>query len=318
MKSPTLVLVLVLALAPSAFADLAQDANAAYQAKQWPQVITIYQQIAANQPNNGQAWYRLGRGFEESGKTDDAISAFKKAVSTGSGLPAIFANLRMAAIYTSSGRDEEGLNILQTMADAGFSMPDQITDEPKLASLKSRGRFQTILEQIKVNAAPCTNPKMPEYRQFDFWIGEWNVFDQANNQVGTSSVQLILKDCVIFENWTGGMGSQGKSFNKYNPELKQWEQYWVDEGPARQFFTGHFADKAMHFVSDPFTPDGKPLKRRLTFFNLVRGSYGSFQKARPMVEKLTPQSTISSIARNHKRQHGAVCSENDAAAPLRD
>jgi len=267
-KPVSLALVFLLTLAPAAFADLAQDANAAYQAKQWPQVITLYQQIAQSQPTSGQAWYRLGRGFEETGKSDDAISAFKKAVSLGGGLPTVFANLHIAAIYASSGKEQDGLNVLQSMANSGFSMPDQITDEPKLASLKNSERYQTILQQIKINAAPCTNPKAPEYRQFDFWIGEWNVFDRSDNPVGTSSIKLILKDCVIFENWTGGMGSEGKSFNKYNSELKQWEQYWVDQGTGRQFFTGHFSNAAMHFVSDSFTPQGQPMKRRLTFFDL--------------------------------------------------
>src|SRR5438270_3556912 len=161
-KPVSLALVFLLTLAPAAFADLAQDANAAYQAKQWPQVITLYQHIAQSQPTNGQAWYRLGRGFEETGKNDDAISVFKKAVSLGGGLPAVFANLHIAAIYASSGKEQDGLNVLQSMASSGFSMPDQITDEPKLASLKNSERYQTILQQIKINAAPCTNPKAPE------------------------------------------------------------------------------------------------------------------------------------------------------------
>lgn len=50
---------------------------------------------------------------------------------------------------------------------------------------------------------PCTT--RPEYRQFDFWIGEWDV-QAGGNQAGTNSVQLILGDCVIFENWIGAAG----------------------------------------------------------------------------------------------------------------
>ena len=47
-----------------------------------------------------------------------------------------------------------------------------------------------------------------EHRQFDFWIGEWDV--QVSGQpAGSNSVQLILSDCVIMENWSGAGGNFG-------------------------------------------------------------------------------------------------------------
>ncbi|HYG99844.1 MAG TPA: hypothetical protein VD837_11990 [Terriglobales bacterium] len=128
--------------------------------------------------------------------------------------------------------------------------------------------------------APCKDPKRPEYRQFDFWVGEWDVFDNKSDRpVGTSSIQLILKDCVIYENWTGARGFEGKSFNKYNPWLKQWEQYWVDSGVDRMFFTGHLVDGEMRFQTDGFTEQGKPLHRKLTFYNRPDGTVRQFSEA---------------------------------------
>lgn len=38
-----------------------------------------------------------------------------------------------------------------------------------------------------------------EYRQFDFWIGDWQVFDKTGKQVGTSHIEAILGGCVIAE-----------------------------------------------------------------------------------------------------------------------
>jgi hypothetical protein len=127
--------------------------------------------------------------------------------------------------------------------------------------------------------APCKDLSRPEYRQFDFWVGEWNVFDrQSGKPVGKSSVQLILNDCVVFENWTGARGGEGKSFNKYNPWLKQWEQYWVDNGPDRLFFTGHLEDAEMRFEADAFTPEGKPDHRKLTFSRQPDGTVRQFSQ----------------------------------------
>src|SRR5712691_13226702 len=56
---------------------------------------------------------------------------------------------------------------------------------------------------------PCA--KRAEKRQFDFWVGEWAVQTPDGNPAGDSSVQLILDRCVVFENWRGKKGYNGKS-----------------------------------------------------------------------------------------------------------
>ncbi|MEO8385623.1 MAG: hypothetical protein ABI583_10295, partial [Betaproteobacteria bacterium] len=50
---------------------------------------------------------------------------------------------------------------------------------------------------------PCTSPA---YRQFDFWIGDWDVTNPAGKLVGTNLIKPILGGCVLHENWfaTGG------------------------------------------------------------------------------------------------------------------
>ena len=75
------------------------------------------------------------------------------------------------------------------------------------------------------NSQP-TGPRFPcesraQARQFDFWIGEWNV--TANGKpAGTNSVQRILGQCVIFENWTSAVGGEGKSMNFFNAQTGKW------------------------------------------------------------------------------------------------
>src|SRR3954471_9042811 len=71
-------------------------------------------------------------------------------------------------------------------------------------------------------AQPCRASET--YRQLDFWVGEWEVHGPKGKTVGTSSVQLILGDCVVFENWTGAGGSTGKSFNLYDAQARKWKQ----------------------------------------------------------------------------------------------
>ena len=120
---------------------------------------------------------------------------------------------------------------------------------------------QTQQQQPQQRPPACSTP---EHRQFDFWIGEWNV-DQAGKPAGTSSIQLILNRCVIFENWTGGGGYAGKSFNLYNASTKQWEQYWVDGTGAAIVFTGDFRNGVMQMNSEGKSADGKKQITRMTF-----------------------------------------------------
>ncbi|HSY98127.1 MAG TPA: hypothetical protein VK788_01410 [Terriglobales bacterium] len=69
----------------------------------------------------------------------------------------------------------------------------------------------------------------PEYRQFDFWVGDWNAFDFDNptTKVARTQVDLILDGCVLRENYQATDGHQGQSFSIYDASRKAWHQTWV-------------------------------------------------------------------------------------------
>ena len=73
-------------------------------------------------------------------------------------------------------------------------------------------------------AAP-QNCEGPEHRQFDFWVGEWNVKDASDGSVaGINSVTRILGGCVLLESWRGASGMEGTSFNIYDRADGAWHQ----------------------------------------------------------------------------------------------
>lgn len=76
---------------------------------------------------------------------------------------------------------------------------------------------------------PPPPPKLPaESRQFDFWIGEWDVTNPAGKTAGHSRVDSIANGAGLLENWSGAIGGySGKSLNAYNAAKQQWQQYWV-------------------------------------------------------------------------------------------
>lgn len=122
------------------------------------------------------------------------------------------------------------------------------------------------------NAQPPANPcgAKPEYRQFDFWIGEWEVTVNGN-RAGINSVQLILGKCVIFENWTGARGMTGKSFNVYNAAKGKWQQTWVDSQGNVLELHGEFKDGAMRFTGETPNRNGGRTLHKLNFFPLEGG-----------------------------------------------
>jgi hypothetical protein len=127
--------------------------------------------------------------------------------------------------------------------------------------------FSASLAFAQAPPSPCT--QQPEFRQFDFWIGEWDVTVQGR-PAGTNSVQLILDKCVIFENWTGARGLHGKSFNIYNAAKKQWQQFWVDSNGNVLELIGQFKDGAMRLQGETTGAQGK-LWQRITFTPLPEG-----------------------------------------------
>jgi hypothetical protein len=119
---------------------------------------------------------------------------------------------------------------------------------------------------------PCSRP---EYRQFDFWLGEWEAFGIKGNKAGDSKISLILDSCIILEEWTsasgqGGLRYAGKSFNTYNAQTKQWQQTWVDNaGGTTEYLKGRFEENKIIFMSNSFKISKDSFAvRRLTFYNL--------------------------------------------------
>ena len=119
---------------------------------------------------------------------------------------------------------------------------------------------------------PCS---APEYRQFDFWLGEWEVFGKNGKKAGDSKITLILDSCVILEEWTSatinrGLRYGGRSFNTYNAITKQWQQTWVDNaGGSTEYLQGKIDNNRIIFLTHPFTFSTDTMAiRKLSFTNL--------------------------------------------------
>ncbi len=93
---------------------------------------------------------------------------------------------------------------------------------------------------------PCS---APEFRHFDFWVGEWEVtaVNREGDRVvaGHNSITPINNGCSLHENWRGVTVSRGQSFNSYDASRDVWHQTWVDNSGNLLMLEGGLQDGAM-------------------------------------------------------------------------
>ena len=111
---------------------------------------------------------------------------------------------------------------------------------------------------------PCA---APEFHQFDFWIGTWEVRTPDGKIAGTNRIEPILDGCVLQETWRGAKGLQGSSLNMYVPSTKQWHQTWMDQQGTLLLLDGSFRDGAMVMTGEApsATKPGTTALQRITW-----------------------------------------------------
>ena len=69
--------------------------------------------------------------------------------------------------------------------------------------------------------APCS---APEYRQLDFWLGDWDTYnpDGSGPSQARNHVDAILGGCAIHERYEQGDGLTGESFSIYDATRRVW------------------------------------------------------------------------------------------------
>ncbi|MGH9941383.1 MAG: tetratricopeptide repeat protein [Pyrinomonadaceae bacterium] len=248
--------------APATPSPEAQEANTLFQARKWDESAKAYEALTKAQPNNGQAWFRLGASLMSSNKHEQAIAPLQKAVQILQG-PLVMYTLGTA--YARLNDKDKAFEWLNTAAGAGFAQLSRLQTDQNLASLRDDARFKALAEGVEKNARPCKYS--PEAKQFDFWVGVWDV--QVNGQtVGTNVIERLEEGCLLMENWTGNGGVTGKSMNFYNPALKKWRQIYMSNNQLVWEMSGEFSDGAMRYVGEVLAPSGSTMTR-VTFYNLA-------------------------------------------------
>ena len=108
----------------------------------------------------------------------------------------------------------------------------------------------------------------PEYRQFDFWLGDWDTFEvvgDTRTSIARARVDLIAGGCAVRELYEQTDGLIGDSILSFDPVRKVWQQTWVNNGGGLMVLTGAFKDGAVTLEGEAHTGSGKNLPHRITW-----------------------------------------------------
>jgi hypothetical protein len=128
--------------------------------------------------------------------------------------------------------------------------------------------FILLISQLALSQTDSLNKKMMEenYRAFDFWIGEWDVYKNGTETVvGHNKIESILGGKAIRETYYSSKSKyEGTSLNKFNPNSQKWEQFWVDNAGLTLHIKGGLVDGKMVLSSEEKTKEGF-IENRITW-----------------------------------------------------
>ncbi|HEY0703648.1 MAG TPA: hypothetical protein VGD60_12855 [Candidatus Acidoferrales bacterium] len=231
-------------------------ANDLLSQSKWAEAATAYTAITAAEPTNGAAWQNLGESLLQQHKDAEAAAAFEHALA----LPhrPVLNRLNLARAYADAKDKSKSLAELQNVLDSGYGgqLRPLVISSAEFNTMKDDADFKKVVEQM----APC---RAPEFRKFDFWIGDWDVHTPGTStapgssigpSVGHNRVTLEQDGCLLIEHWTAAQGGQtGTSFNYYDIRDKKWHQLYLDNsGNAGAFpaMAGDLASGKMVLITD--------------------------------------------------------------------
>jgi hypothetical protein len=104
------------------------------------------------------------------------------------------------------------------------------------------------------------------YRQFDFWLGEWEVRSPAGELAGHNTISATMGGCGLREEWRGARGLLGTSLSTWSPPSRSWHQTWIDSSGTLLLLDGGLQDGAMVLEGEaPLRGAEQTLRHRISW-----------------------------------------------------
>lgn len=131
------------------------------------------------------------------------------------------------------------------------------------------GALLVLAALCALSLAPGAQPSAPgaacaegPARQFDFWLGDWDVRLPDGAPAGRSRIERVAAGCALLEHWQGRGGFTGHSLNRYDPATGRWQQWWMDSSGGLLQLSGGWEEGQMRLRGETIEAQ-RPGQRRL-------------------------------------------------------
>jgi hypothetical protein len=245
-------------------------ADSLFGVSEWGAAAEAYAGLVRQNADDGRIWFRLGFARHQAGDHAGAIEALEKANELEFAPPRV--RYRLALAHLRLGDHDAALRWLHGAVEAGFTNLGVLRTDPELEPLRGTPGFAALM-QVAQSAHACSRD---ECRQFDFWVGSWEVFNPAGARVGRNHIRRVENGCALSESWTSARGGTGSSINFYHPGRGKWVQTWFDGNGGVIDLEGELRDGAMHLRGTNFSSDGTHELIRGTWTPLADGRVRQF------------------------------------------
>jgi hypothetical protein len=271
---------------PAGVSPVLQRADSLYFGRNWKEAKNGYL-LWFKSPDTasaGLAWNRLGYCNHNLGLYEEALKDYGLSLASHpSPVLRSVVESRISEVYSVQHKTGLSLGHLDSAVRAGYSNISELDTCRDLDYIKGSERFKELYKQVYARAYPCSADE--KARLFDFWIGEWDVYNPAKALVGHSLIQKISGGCAILENYNSmGRAYDGKSINYYEGDIGKWEQVWVGAGGTggaakdiQHFVNGEYKDGAMRFTFETMI-NGQKATGNFIFYNLGPDKVRQYQE----------------------------------------
>jgi hypothetical protein len=259
---------------------LITGADTLYAKQNWQAAAKAYENAFANgETLSALSVNKLGFSYLNLGQYDVAIKNLELSLTKKplpSGEPII--RSRLARAYAANNEKDKALEQLDSAIVRGYFNVPELDTAKEYNQIRNDTEFKKLVSKANDNLFPCM--KNAHAREFDFWIGDWDVYPTGGNQiVGSSKIEMEAGGCFILENWTAiGFPNTGKSMNFVDPVTTKWKQVWVGSGGiVTEYINGVYKDSVMQFESSSTSAQGI-MKIRFRFFNQGSNQVRQFQE----------------------------------------
>ncbi|MEO7082889.1 MAG: hypothetical protein ABI442_18595 [Gemmatimonadaceae bacterium] len=262
---------------PSA-ADL-QRAAAFFNASDWQHSLDAYSTLAKKFPTHALSVFRTGVSLVEVGRATEGEARLREGERLGA--PPANAAFRLAEALAEQHQSDAAIEELMRASSAFFGVtPATLATDPHFASLKTHVKWPAVLGAFDALVRPCMHDA--RFREFDFWVGDWDVAPVAGSTggpPGRNTITLEDDGCIVMEHWSAGP-STGQSFNLFDRSVGKWRQTWVDNSGGQHDYRGGLVDGNMVLIGDTPAPNGAlgRIPTRLTLFHISRDSVRQFSE----------------------------------------